>query len=534
MVKLTKESMGQMRTLSSWQRRLAEVSGAALALMIINILGRGVTVLTQMVIAREFGATIYAEAFFATEVIPELFTSLVAGGFGMVFIPLFAQYRLEQGEAGAWRFASAFLVISTLFSIVFAILVAIGAPFLVRVIAPGFEGEARDITITLIRIMAVSLLLLGLNAGLRGLLQSHREFVVPDSARLLYTIVLCVAAWGFSQQYGVVVLAWGIVFGTGAQLLIQLWRAIQGGLFQSEWAFSHPGIKEATKRIFPLLIATAGLQVFLVLDRMAASELVTGSIAWLNYANRMILLPVGIFAIPLQTTLYPTLSQLAVEGQFEELAEKTLSGLRILLFIVIPACVGLTVLRIPLTQLLFQRGAFDSVATYATGDALLYYAIGAPSMALILLVNSIYFAMNDLSTLVKINLASWVINFGLNLLLRPYLGFQGIALATSLTVILTTGMILVFLKRNSLDALDIGALLTSIAKIGGATAVMGGVLFAVQPYLSGQLLPPSPLQLIVQILVTSGIGGIVYLAVAYFWKLGELNMLATSIRGLLK
>ncbi|NJN81623.1 MAG: hypothetical protein HC802_04595 [Caldilineaceae bacterium] len=303
------EAALHIRIASQIRVRLAQVGGATVALTLIGLMTRAITVITQILIARHFGTTAASDAFFATEIIPDVFVNLLASGLGMVFIPIYAEYRVQSGDEEAWRFASAFLVGSTLLSVLFAGCILIGAPLLISLIAPGFDGEARAMAIHLMRIMAISMLLLGLNAGLRGLLQSNRNFLAPDLARFVYTCVLCVAAWLFSGRFGIYSLGWGIVVGVGLQFGLQLLSATRQKLLHPEWTLDHPGARRAGRQLLPLVVAISWTSVMFVLDRMAASGMAEGSIAAINYANRMIMLPVGIFAIPLQTTLYPTLAQ---------------------------------------------------------------------------------------------------------------------------------------------------------------------------------------------------------------------------------
>ncbi|MDX1524250.1 MAG: lipid II flippase MurJ, partial [Anaerolineae bacterium] len=196
---------------SGWQLRFQQVSGATLALIITGTLARVITLLTQMVIAREFGISILSDAFFVAQNVPELFYEFLAAGFSLVFIPLFAKYRLSQGKEEAWRFASGFLYLSGLVSLVLAVITAAGSSFVVGLLAPGFDDSARQVADMLVRIMALSIIFLGLEAGLRGLLHSYRDFIIPEIARLVFNGVLFGIAWSLSRQFGVLILGWGVV-----------------------------------------------------------------------------------------------------------------------------------------------------------------------------------------------------------------------------------------------------------------------------------------------------------------------------------
>ena len=507
------------KMLLTWRVRLRQVSGATLILVLLGLLARGITVLTQIVIVREFGATIFSDAYFAMETLPELFLDLLAGGLSMTFIPLFAQYRAAKGTDDAWAFTSAYCFVTTCGSLLLAAIAVAAAPLLVSLIAPGFDGAARATSIALARVMALSIAVLGLNAGLRGLFQSHNEFTVPDVARLFYNLALLAAAWFFSHQLGVIALAWGIVVGAFLQLLIQLWVAVKQRIVKPVLVFNHPGIWEALPRIpFLLLAVSWGTLIFLG-DRIVASGLEPGSVTALNLATRIILLPVGIFAIPLRTAFYPTFSRLSAENDRQQLADNVMAGLQVLFFIVVPTCVGLVVLHVPLTQLLFEHGAFDDDATRITSNILTYYAFGVPAIAVIFFLYGVFFAVDDRRTLVWINILSWGVNLALNLGLSRIWGSQGIALATTIASTGTAAFMIVELKRRHFPTMQLRALVISVLKVSLIALAMGLLLIWLANNLTTVPTRPQWSWLIAQITGLTLVGMVTYLAAARMMRL---------------
>jgi len=515
---------------SSWRSRLQQVPGATLALSIMAILTRVITFLTQVVVARKFGLSAFSDAYFAVESIPEIFIGLVAIGFSMVFIPMFTEYRVSGKEDKAWKFASSFLFLSAFVSIVFAVFVAVGAPVLVSLMVPGFSGVRRQTAIGLARIMSLSIPLFGLDAGIRGLLQSHREFVAPELARVVYNGTLFAFALSLGGKRGVFVLAWGGVLGAVLQVVIQCLGALRRGVLRLRWAFDRAGTKRAAKQLLPFLIAVSGVSIVFVLDRMVASGLPEGSVAALNYAGRIMLLPVGIFALPLRTALCPDLSALAAQRQLRQFAETMLSGLRVLLFIVVPACVGLAALRIPLTELLFQRGAFDRQATLATSRALICYAAGVPAIAMVFVLYTAYLSLGDALSLVKLNLFNWLTNLFLSLVLSRFLGHAGIALGTSISMMSTMILMLYSLKRRQLKSLRVKSLVNSAWRVTLVSIVMGLsliLLLGMSNYLQVQLsLYYQSLRIAILVLI----GVSAYVIVGHWLKLDELMMLVATFR----
>lgn len=526
--------VGREIAFSEWRSRLRQVSGATLALVVTGTSGRIITSLTQMVIAHEFGVSIFSDAYFATQSIPELFADLIAVSFSMIFIPMFAEYRITQGEDEAWKFASSFILLSAIVSLFLASIVAVCSPFLISVIAPGFHRPTRQIAIKLLRIMALSIILLGLKAGTRGLLHSHREFIVPELARIAYNCVLFGVAWILSNRFGVSVLAWGIVFAAIIQLTIQFLGAAKQGILKLGWVLDHPGTRKAAKQLVPFLIAISGMRIVFFLDMMVASGLSEGNIAALNYAIRISLLPIGIFVLPLRTVIFPTLSDLAAQTRLQRLAETTLSGLRVLLFIIIPACVGLTALRVPLIRLLFERGAFDSLATLSTSEALSCYAAGVPAMAGIFFLGSVYFSLGDPLTVVKLNVVNWCTNLLLNLILSRYLGHNGIALATAISATFTMILMTYFLKKDKLKSLGVGPLLNSACKIAFASVLMGFLLMTVPDRLNDVLIRLQLEYQFLQVTILILVGASAYLIGALLLRIDELVMLTAAFSRLFR
>jgi len=521
--------MAHKDVIFGWRSRLQTVSGATLALIAMGILTRLITSMTQIVIAREFGLSLLSDAYFATENVPELFMGFVVVGLSMVFIPAFTGYRVTQGEDEAWRFASSFFFLSAFVSFIVAMIAAVGAPLLVSVMAPGFHGLARQTAIKLVRIMSLSIVFFGLDAGVRGLLQSHKAFIVPELARVAYNSVLFVFALTLGGGYGVFVLAWGIVLGAALQLTIQLLGAVKRDVFKLVWVLGHPGVKQAAKQFVPFIIAISGIQITFVLDRMVASGLAEGSVTALTYAQRIILLPVGLFALPLRTTLYPDLSAWAARSQLHQLAEAILWGLKVLLFLVIPSCVGLVVLSTPLIQLLFERGAFDSLATLATSKALICYAAGVPSIAAILVLNNVYLSLGNARSLAKLSVLNWLANLSLSLLLSHYLGYYGIALGTSVSVTLTMILMIYFLKRRQLKAFDVKSLLSSAYRIASVSALMG-LQLALLVIMSNHISVQSQLHYqFLRIAILIFIGTSTYLVIGRWLKLDGLAMLSKTL-----
>ena len=296
--------------------------GAAVSLSIVTLLARTIAFVTQMVIARLFGAGVETDAYFAAESVILLLSGLIMVGFGIAFIPLWMEHRIRQGKFEARTFADAFISLSSVISLALGVAMILGAPLIARIIAPGFSPEAVEITTGLLRVMALAITLVGFTAGCTGLLEAQQHFLVPAFSRIVYGLVVLGAAVTLSSRMGIMALAWGTGIAAIARLLVQWANARKLGGFHLTWRVNHAGVRRAVRLMLPILVALAGLEVTLLIDNVFASLLPVGALTGLAYANRVILLPVGIIALPLRTTILPTLSHQAARRRFDELAKR--------------------------------------------------------------------------------------------------------------------------------------------------------------------------------------------------------------------
>lgn len=497
--------------------------GAALTLSLATFLTRAATFVTQTVIAYRFGASGHTDAYFAAERVLLLLGDFIVIGFGVAFIPLWMEYQVRRGEREAQAFVSALITLATGATIVLAIVIALAAPVLVRFVAPGFSGPVAQTATQLLATMAPAVVFLGLTAGCTGLLEAHRRFVLPEISRVAYRVVILVATIALSGRLGVMALAWGTVAGSLVRLMVQLPSTLKFGIIHLTHRVDHEGVRRVGKRILPIFMAYAGMRVTMLLGGVVASGLPEGAVSGLAYAGRVMLLPVALLALPLRTTIFPTLSHHVALDELEVMGETAMRGLRLLSFVTVPVCAGLVLLRVPLIQLLFQRGAFDSAATQMTASALGWYALGLPAIGGMLIVNSIYFSLGDPITLVKFNLINWAASLGLSLALVGMLGPSGIAFSISLSTTTTYVLALLTLKHR-LPTLKIRPLGETVLKASVATGLMAGLLLGLSALLAGALpdLDASPaMRLLIVVLGSAVVGGSAYGIAAVALRMDE-------------
>ncbi len=458
--------------------------GAAVTLSLVVFLNRATTFVTQAVIAQRFGTSANADAYFAVEYILLVVGDFVVIGFSAAFIPLWMEYQVQRGKREAQTFADAFISLATGATVILAIVIAIAAPLLVRVVAPGFSQGAFEMAAQLLAITALSVVFLGLTAGCTGMLEANRQFILPEMSRVAYSVVILVAAVALGARMGLMALAWGTVIGSLVRLIVQLPNALKVGNIRLTYRVDHEGVRRVAKRILPIFVAFAGMRVTFLLGNVVASGLSEGSMSGLTYAVRVMLLPVGLLALPLRTTIFPTLSRHVAEDRLELMGETAVGGMRVLVFATVPVCVGLILLRVPLIQLLFERGAFDSAATLMTASALGWFSLGLLAIGEMMIVNSVFFSLGEPMTLVKINVVNWVGCLVFSLVLVRWFGVDGIAMAVSLSTTIAFVLAILVLKFR-LPALNIRPLAETTLKAVLAAGCMAGLLLGLWTLLSG-------------------------------------------------
>ena len=384
------------------------------------------------------------------------------------FIPVFSEYLTQRTKRDAWELASA--AFTTLLSILTGVCVLgiFASPWIVRLIAPGFSGDAEQqaLTTLLTRIMFPYLLFIGLAALAMGVLNSVRSFAAPAFSPVLFNIAIIAAAFLLAPLFAepILAVAVGVVIGGLAQFLSQMPALRQAGLlFGWRFDFAHEGVRRIGWLMAPALIGLSVTQINILVSTILASYF-PGGPTYLFYGMRLIHFPLGIFGVALSTALLPSLSTQAAKGELDALRGTLGFGLRLIFFMIAPAMVGLILLRVPIVHLFFEHGRFTAADTQGTAAAVLAYAVGLWAFAGVRIVVSAFYSLQDTRTPVLVAAVALAANIALSLLLMGPLRHAGLALATALSAILNMGLLVVFLARR-LGAIGWEAILRSHARV---------------------------------------------------------------------
>ena len=407
----------------------------------------------DMVMASLFGATAAADAFYVAFRVPSLLRELFAeGSMSAAFIPVFTEYHQQKTKREAWELASA--VFTTLLTIVTAT-VLIGilvTPVIVWSLAPGFhEDPAKlDLAIVLSRMMFPYLLFISLAALAMGILNSLRAFAAPAFSPLFLNVFMIGCALFLSPRLSEPILgvAAGVVAGGAAQFAMQLpGLARRGFLFGWRFEPRHPGVRRIGRLMIPSLLGLSVTQVNLTVSTILASFFVGGP-TYLFYGMRLIQFPLGIFGVALATAILPTLSAQAARGALEELRTTLGFGLRMILFIMIPAMAGLILLRTPIVHLFFEHGSFTAHDTAETALAVLCYAVGLWAFGGVRIIVAAFYSLQDTKVPAISAAVAVASNIVFSLMLMPSLGAAGLALATALAAMVNGSILVVVLNRR--------------------------------------------------------------------------------------
>jgi putative peptidoglycan lipid II flippase len=407
----------------------------------------------DMVLARLFGATPAADAFFIAFRIPSLLRELFAeGSMSSAFIPVFTEYRTTRSQQDAWALASA--VFTTLLTIVTFVTIVgmVAAPWLVQLLAPGFQENPDKLALTtlLARIMFPYLLFVSLAALAMGILNSVRAFAAPAFSPLFLNVFIIVGALFVSPllQEPIIGVAVGVVAGGAAQFAMQLPSLkLRGLLFGFRFEPGHPGLRRIGILMVPSLLGLSVTQVNLTVSTVLGSFF-TGGPTYLFYGMRLIQFPLGIFGVALAMAILPTLSSQAARGALDELRTTLGFGLRMILFIIVPAMVGLILLRTPIVHLFFEHGTFTSQDTTATAFVVLCYAIGLWAFGGVRIIVAAFYSLQDTKTPAISAAVAVAANIVFSLLLMRPLGAAGLAFATALAAMVNGGILVAVLNRR--------------------------------------------------------------------------------------
>ena len=450
--------------------------------------------LRDIVIAWVFGASGMTDAFWLAFKIPNLFRRLFAeGSFVQAVVPVMTDYQ-QQTPKQLREFIARVLGALLTLLIPLTLLVGVSAPWVLRLIAPGFDatGWRFDLTCDLLRLTFPYLPLIAVTAFAGAILNSHHRFAASAATPILLNLSFIVAALFFAPYFSqpIMALGWGVILAGIVQCFFLLYFVGRLRLLSwPKWGFSHPGVKKTMGLMLPTLIGSSASQINLLIDSMIASLLPMGSISWLYYADRLVQLPLALIGVAVATVMLPQLSKDHAVAKTDVFAVKLRWGIRWICVLGLPAALGLIWLAKPVIMTLFHYGQFTLQDVVASSCALQALALGLPAFMLSKVLTTAFYARQDTKTPLKVALLSIVTNVILSLLLYGPLAHVGLALATSLSAWLGT-LLLIYHLRTYLRVWPerhVGWFFF-VLRCGLGLIAMGSILYLLEPSFGAWLL----------------------------------------------
>lgn len=417
--------------------------------MISRVLG----FVRDVIIARYFGASMGADAFFVAFKIPNFFRRLFAeGAFSQAFVPVLAEAKEKRGQQAVKHLVNAIsfrlggiLLLLTAFGV-------FGSSLWMIVFAPGFIDDPVKFGLAsdMLSITFPYLLLISLVAFSSAIMNTYNQFAVPAFTPVFLNLVLISFAVWVSPllDIPVMALAWGVLVAGVVQLLFHLPFLYRLGLLPHPSKETDPGVGEVKRLMLPALFGVSVAQINLLVDTVLASFLVTGSVSWLYYSDRLMEFPLGVFGVALATVVLPGLSKKAANENWQGFQEDLDTALRLVLIIGLPATLGLLLLAEPLIVSLFYYGAFTEQDVTMSGMSLMAYSFGLLGFILVKILAPAFYSRKDMKTPVKVAVVALVTNTVLNLILIGPFAHVGLAAATTFSAFVNAGLLYWYLQKQ--------------------------------------------------------------------------------------
>ena len=430
------------------------------------------------------GSGVAADAFYVAFRIPNFLRRIFGeGAFSQSFVPVFAEYRTKEDGGQTREFVDNMAGILGLILFVITLVGIIAAPILVMILAPGFVNEPHkyDLTVQLLRITFPYIFFISLVAMAAGILNTYDRFGAAAFTPVLLNLSLIGAAVWLAPRLDepVVALAWGVFIAGVVQLLFQipfLRRIKMLPRPRLQKRTRHDGVSKVFRLMLPAIFGVSVAQINMLVNTLLASFLITGSVSWLYYSDRLMEFPLGVFGIALATVILPSLARQYTRNSHEEFSQLLDWSLRWVFLIAVPASVALVVLSAPLLATFFHFGAFSANDVMMSANALIAFAVGLLGFILIKVLAPGFYARQDTKTPMRIGAMAMGVNIILSLLLVVPLKHVGLALSISLAAFLNAGMLFFLLRRRNIYQPSPGWWLF-LARVFFASVVMGAVLY---------------------------------------------------------
>lgn len=496
----------------------------AILLMFLTIISKIMGFLREISLSYFYGATNVSDAYIISITIPTVIFALIGAGISTGFIPMFSSIEGEYGEKEAKKYTNNLINIIILLCTFIVVFVLFFTEPVVKIFASGFQGETLALAIRFTKISIVGIYFTGIIAVFSGFLQLKENFAVPALIGIPMNIIVMFSLF-LSSKTDIIVLSIGTVLATLSQFIFLIPSIRKKGYrYKFILDFKNKHIINMARITIPVIIGVSVNQINVLIDRSLASGISVGGISALTYANRLNGFVQGLFVVSISTVMYPMISKMAAKKDMDGLESSIIEAINSISILVIPATVGAMVFSKPIVKLLFGRGAFDPAALAMTSNALFFYAIGMIGFGLREVLSRGFYALKDSKTPMINGVIAVSTNIVLNIILSKFLGIGGLALATSISAILGSTLLIISLRKK-LNRFSFRKIFKSWVKILLASLTMGAVAYFSYNFLL------SIFRDSLALLASIGVAGVVYLAILPFLKLEEVENMIGIVKG---
>ncbi len=494
-----------------------------LMIMAVTLLSKIIGFGRELLLSYLYGASNISDAYIIAITIPSVLLGFIIYSIATIYIPLYTRIQSNKGIGEADKYTSNLInILSLILTIILILSIVIAEP-LVKIFASGFKGTTLDLAVNFTRISILSIYFIFLWKLFSAYLQIKNSFFITSIIGIPNTIIIAIALLA-STKISIYVLPLAIVLGAVLQFIILIPFVLKKGYrHKIFFNFKDDNIKKMGKMSLPVILGLSVNEINVLVDRTIASRIIEGGITALNYARYIDDFVIAIFVLSITTVIFPNISRLAAMNNLNAIKENLRESFTLLNIIIIPASVLFMLFSNPIIALVYKRGAFDLAALNLTSSALFFYSIGMLGVSLRTVLSKFFFSLKDTKTPNITAFIALIINIILNIILSRYLGIGGLALATSIAAIFSTGLMLFFLRKK-IGPFGTKNISISFLKILFSSLIMGTLAKLLFHYIDDIL--NQNLSLIIVVMT----GLMIYFVIIYFMKIKEVDVIVKTIK----
>lgn len=493
-------------------------------IVLVTILGKLAAFASEAILAAYLGTNYQSDAYYMVSGLKDVVYPMLSVGIWKVFLPIYKEKITLGQQEDANRLTNKVITLFTLASAFAVVLIILLADPLASLIAPGFTGETRSLYIELLRISAPMYVFILVSAVYASMLQSHERFFGSQIREVASHLPLILAAVFLYRIWGIKVLAVALIFGGATRLLIELPFVNWGYRYKPDFKFKTPEFELIKKRLPSALISECVTQLNMLVDKIMASLLQEGTVSSLNYGHRLVNVFSGLLSSAVSTAMYPPMIELIAQKKREALSRLVVRIMNIFCILMVPVTIACVMYRRELVSVVYERGSFDANSAALTSSVFALYSIGLFFIACNAVVTNLFYGSGNTKTPMLFSVLNLVTNLVFNLILIGIWGASGLALATSLSAVMSFGVRLFCARRYV--KLDQKRLLT----VAGKT-LLASVLVILPVY---RLLSYIGVHKLLTLILGAGVSVPLYLVLLRLFKVQELSDLVQLFLGKLR